>query len=193
MARKVCCIGDSITVGNGSFDGGGYRTYLKQHQGTCIDLVGSQASGNITNNQHEGYGGYTADRLLGMVPRIVDAYHPDVFLVMVGTNDILDYRLSRAVDGLCDLATILATFARPAQVIVAAIPQLADPTLNMLRHVYNANLASLCDVRARMGDRIIWAEIPWRASDIGADGVHPNDTGYSMLGDYLNGYVQSLG
>jgi lysophospholipase L1-like esterase len=108
---RIMELGDSITAGiaAGGFPDpqSGYRSklidLLEQHS-YDFTMVGSRTdfSGTLAYPQHEGWPGYVlrsfpsapAGQLYG--PVIHDAivgYHPDIVLLMAGTNDLLRYRL----------------------------------------------------------------------------------------------------
>lgn len=57
---RILPLGASITAGQGSSDGNGYRSYLQQDlAGTTMQYVGSLRSGSMTDNYHEGHSGFT--------------------------------------------------------------------------------------------------------------------------------------
>ncbi|KAL8899223.1 MAG: hypothetical protein Q9207_006304 [Kuettlingeria erythrocarpa] len=57
---RILPLGASITAGQGSSDGNGYREYLQQDlTGTTMQYVGSLRSGSMAGNYHEGHSGYT--------------------------------------------------------------------------------------------------------------------------------------
>lgn len=104
---RIMALGDSITAGVGErgadTGSGGYRAELVrllEARGYRITMVGGRSdySGRFKNPQHEGWPGYVirsfpsdpAPQLYGRVTRAaLLGAHPDVVLLMAGTNDLL--------------------------------------------------------------------------------------------------------
>lgn len=104
---RIMALGDSITAGVGErgadTGSGGYRAELVrllEARGYRITMVGGRSdySGRFKNPQHEGWPGYVirsfpsdpAPQLYGRVTRAaLETAHPDVVLLMAGTNDLL--------------------------------------------------------------------------------------------------------
>ncbi len=116
-ALKIMCVGDSIT--DGYIDGNnGYRKYLcygLQQEGIAYDMVGAQNSwtNEATYNwngititydpAHCGHSGYAIQQYNGRSGiyevlfgngNQIDTYDPDMILLQIGTNDLLDARLN---------------------------------------------------------------------------------------------------
>ncbi len=105
----VMALGDSITAGVGAEgapqSGGGYRETLLRllsQGGYHAVMVGERSdySAGVASPAHEGWPGYVlrslpsdpAGQLFGEITRAaVEGYHPDVILLMAGTNDLLRY------------------------------------------------------------------------------------------------------
>ncbi|MEX2112505.1 MAG: GDSL-type esterase/lipase family protein, partial [Pirellulales bacterium] len=92
---RIMPLGDSITAGNDNFNltPGGYRTRLYgllNAAGYDFDFVGSLATnpGPITDNDHQGHGGYTLAQLCETLGPSVVANQPGVVLLLGGTNDV---------------------------------------------------------------------------------------------------------
>jgi lysophospholipase L1-like esterase len=84
-AKRIMCLGDSITLGVG---GGGYREpmagLLQQHDGPGWDFVGPMY-GN--GGKHAGYNGWTIKQILTVAEQAMLVHQPSHLLVMAGTND----------------------------------------------------------------------------------------------------------
>ena len=131
-AYKIMCVGDSITHGYISGDNG-YRKYLchyLQQNDISYDMVGPE--NNWTNETtynwngttitydpaHCGYSGYSIrqyggrsgiyETLFGNGNQI-ETYDPDMVLLQIGTNDLLDARLEKTnnVDSITDSSSAL--------------------------------------------------------------------------------------
>ena len=58
VSLRILPLGDSITYDFKSSDGNGYRNYLDELlSGNTVDFIGSENSGNMTDNNNEGHGG----------------------------------------------------------------------------------------------------------------------------------------
>jgi lysophospholipase L1-like esterase len=83
-------LGNSITDGDGSTNGGGYRYFLynkMQDANIAVDFVGSLAGGSgFPDNDHEGHGGFRADQLA--VQTYLTNNPPQAVLLEIGTNDV---------------------------------------------------------------------------------------------------------
>jgi lysophospholipase L1-like esterase len=113
---RILCVGDSITHGYINADNG-YRKYLcyyLQQNGIAYDMVGpennwtEEATYNwngttITYDpQHCGYSGYSTMSYSGRIGiyetlfgsgNLLETYQPDIVLLQIGTNDLLDASL----------------------------------------------------------------------------------------------------
>jgi lysophospholipase L1-like esterase len=143
---RVMALGDSITAGVGEHGidtgSGGYRAKLVrllEARGYRVTMVGGRTdySARIKSRNHEGWPGYVirsfpsdpAPQLYGRVTReALAAAHPDVILLMAGTNDLLrkarrspGYSLANIVESMnAELAQIF--YLDPSvDVIVAGV------------------------------------------------------------------------
>ncbi len=113
---RIMAVGDSITHGYISADNG-YRKYLcynLQQNGISFDMVGPENSwsdettynwnGTIItyDPQHCGYSGYSTMNYSGRTgiyealfsgKNLIETYNPDIVLLQIGTNDLLDASL----------------------------------------------------------------------------------------------------
>ncbi len=113
---RIMCVGDSITHGYINGDNG-YRKYLcyyLQQNGIAYDMVGPENSwsNEATYNwngttitydpQHCGYSGYSTMSYGGRTgiyetlfggSNLMETYDPDIVLLQIGTNDLLDASL----------------------------------------------------------------------------------------------------
>ena len=100
-ALRFMPLGDSITqwhcghqarqppVAADAASFGGYRGPLfsqlaNKWGGYTFETVGSQYG----CGSHEGHSGWTCDELATIITRSAEVYHPDVVLLMCGTNDL---------------------------------------------------------------------------------------------------------
>lgn len=211
---KPCVIlpvGDSITAGSQSSDGGGYREplfELASMNKKSLTFVGANKSGPATvkidnvavafPQANSGYSGYEIDSVNGrqgisqFFPAQIASYKPNIVLLMIGTNDVdtgvpnIPPRLGALLD------TMLA--ADPALLVVVAqiVPQqkatTTPDTKNMQVQAYNAAIPPLVKARAAAGKHLLMVDMysaltanPNYSTVDFANQLHPNDTGYKVM------------
>jgi lysophospholipase L1-like esterase len=183
---KIMPMGDSITQGAGA--SGGYRLELKDllvPAGHSFDFVGSAASGpyEIEDRQHQGHNGYKIHDIAAIARDRVTTYRPDVVLVVIGTNDVInDYELDTAPARLAGMVDTIVDAAPVANVIVGSIPPLADPADDAQARAYNAAIPDIVQSRAAAGNKVSFVDMygAMSVADL-VDGVHPNADGYLRM------------
>lgn len=143
---RIMALGDSITAGVGKngidLGTGGYRAELVrllESQGYDFAMIGSRSdySARLSERGHEGWPGYVirshpsapAHQLGGALTReALEAYEPDVILLMAGTNDLLratrhkpGYTVATTLDALDALLAEITTIEPNATVVVAGV------------------------------------------------------------------------
>jgi lysophospholipase L1-like esterase len=201
-------LGDSITDGVGS-SGGGYRVELfhdavQAHQ--SITFVGSATDpngpttvdGKTFPRNHEGHPGYTIDNsstTSGISP-LVDASiatnHPNIILLMIGTNDInRNIDATNAPTRLGALLDKIFNDAPSSLVVVAKITPWQDDGANASAvQPYNEAIATVVQTRATSGKHVALVDMftPFTANAnyktaFMNDYLHPNNAGYVIMGD----------
>jgi lysophospholipase L1-like esterase len=196
-------LGDSLTQGEGSSDEGGYRTFLwKQYQkyGYRVKFVGTQSSGPGDIDTHnEGHPGWRIDQISAHVVYWLTLYRPQVILLLIGTNDILQRRDLRHISNRLSLLIDRITFILPqSTLLVASVPPLSDSRLYAKQNrsypssvdfnanvvAYNATIPSIVRSAVAQGKHVQYVDmydvVP--VYDI-EDGIHPNDAGYAFMGN----------
>ncbi|MGH7661068.1 MAG: GDSL-type esterase/lipase family protein [Vulcanimicrobiaceae bacterium] len=206
---RVLTLGDSITAGvaagGGAAQDGGYRGTLGDlltQNGYHAVFVGTRSdySANIQNRAHDGWPGYVlrsfpADpgpgQLYGsLTERALQQTHPDIVLLMAGTNDLM--RLERRVPGytlgniLHSMDMLLAEIFKidpSVRVIVAPVvssPRVSADTIA----AFDGNLTTIAENYAKHGYRITIASemqksVPRDVAHF-PDRIHPSgDGGYA--------------
>ncbi len=196
-ARRVMPLGDSITDGYNI--PGGYRTPLLPGltaAGLPTDFVGSAQNGPsaLADRDHEGHSGWRIDEIAGQVDGWLDRAQPDVILLMIGTNDMIQNRdVGGAPTRLGALLDRIAARRPSATVIVASLPPLSDRAQDARARTFNAALPGLVSTRAAQGRRVKFVDASARLTlaDL-ADGVHPNAAGYAKLAELWLGALRGL-
>ncbi|HEY8924064.1 MAG TPA: SGNH/GDSL hydrolase family protein, partial [Polyangia bacterium] len=217
-ACAVMPLGDSITDGVGSSgSGGGYRVQLfhdavQAHK--ALTFVGSATDpngpptvdGKTFPRNHEGHPGYTIDdsaTTSGISPLVdasIAANHPQIILLMIGTNDVnRNIDVANAPTRLGALIDRIIADAPNALLVVAKItPWMDDGGANAIVQTYNDAITGVVQSRTTNGKHIttvdMYAAFTAKANFKTAlmnDYLHPNDAGYVVMGDVWYAAIQS--
>lgn len=131
--------------GFASSDGNGYRKDLYtalQGAGATVDFVGTVKSGNMADNDNEGYPGYTIDQIDSATRNAINAgLKPDVILLHAGTNDLNgNVDVSNAGTRLKKLISDVNAAWPQATVLVAQIIGSTNAGLHTKINSYNAQI-----------------------------------------------------
>jgi lysophospholipase L1-like esterase len=176
--------GDSITLGQGSSTGGGYRTLLQAQLTTYFGqafIVNSGKDGTFSSNG--------ADRIPGVMSREQPAYA----LILYGTNDWNDQRCQNSPPADCSTIDNLTTIVEyvkgvSSYPVLATLPP-TNPTLApQQRTDWNAGMNTLIKALAQREGAIV-ADVfaafpttnPSALPNYFSDGIHPNDQGYALV------------
>ncbi|MDT4994137.1 MAG: hypothetical protein QOH97_4029 [Actinoplanes sp.] len=196
---KVMPLGASITWGTASTDGNGYREALRGllvgNAGVPIDYVGSQKSGNATDNDNEGHPGYRIDQIAAGADAWLAAAQPDVVLLNAGTNDTLqNYDLPNAPARLHTLIDQIIADRPAVSVVVSTLVPSKDATNNSRVQAFNAQVPAIVQAERAAGHKVYAADLnsTLTTADIGPDGIHPNDAGYVKLANLWYSALQPV-
>jgi lysophospholipase L1-like esterase len=197
---NVMTVGDSITFGVGAISpSGGYREALRRVSFPVLSFVGSQSHGYSVVAPNEGYPGATIASLDSVVVPKLKTYSPDVVMVLAGVNNLSKRNPSYTgiTQGLKDMATFLTDIKKmlpKTKILVSTLTPLAK----------NSDYASSADIKSfntglkavasKAGAVLVdnYSNSSIGASDIGTDGIHPNDSGYAKIGKIWAKVVNSL-
>lgn len=196
---RIMPLGASITWGTSSTDGNGYREALRRHladdAGVPVDLVGSQRSGTAADNDNEGHPGYRIDAVAAGADAWIAAARPDVVLLNVGTNDMLqNYDLPGAPARLSALVDQILRAAPAATVVMSTLVPSPDATVQSRVRAFNAQLPGIAQAKAAAGKKVRLADFHANLTlaDIGPDRIHPTDGGYLKLADVWYSALQPV-
>lgn len=185
---RVMPLGDSITMGANSPGKGGYRVWLWNEckaAGLHITFVGSLQDGPATLPEpaHEGHSGWRIDHLAAYAVPWLKTYQPQVILLHIGTNDILQgYGPVVAAARLSHLIDEISATLPDAMLFVAQITPLGTPHLNVQVQQYNAAIPVLVRDEQAQGMHVAYVDmydaVP--VNDI-TDKIHPNEDGYIRI------------
>ncbi|GIE95013.1 SGNH/GDSL hydrolase family protein [Paractinoplanes rishiriensis] len=183
-ALRVMPLGDSITWGIGSADRDGYRAALHRRltsAGLDVDFVGSARNGRGPDRDHEGHKGWTINQLAEHVEPWLTRYQPDVILLHIGTNDLVQ-GVPQPARKLARLLDLIEAAQPDAEVFVARVVGLADyPNLERLERRTAAFNRAVGQIVTERGGRFhLVDQSVVRGIDMRNE-VHPNDVGYARM------------
>ncbi|KAF3398339.1 hypothetical protein F1880_005962 [Penicillium rolfsii] len=189
-------MGASITWGQHSQSGNGYRKPLRDElvsDGWDVDMVGTKHNGNMTDNNVEGYPGYTIakvhDAALKAFPQLPDK--PNLVLINAGTNDCrLNLDISKAGDRMQQMveAILKEKTMEKATIILSTLIPSNQKEVKAHRDAVNEQFRRLVTEMSKKGTSIRLAEmekaLTWPEDytvDGKADEIHPSDAGYAKM------------
>jgi lysophospholipase L1-like esterase len=183
---RVMPLGDSIT--DGFTVAGGYRIGLWQRLTAGnfrVDFVGSQSNGpaNLGDHDHEGHSGWRIDQIDANIVGWLNTFTPHTVLLHIGTNDVLqNFNLSTAPDRLSTLIDHITNTAPSAEVFVAQIIPIGNPSSEAAARTFNAAIPGIVQSKVSSGRHVHLVDMhsPLTAGDL-ADGIHPNAAGYDKM------------
>jgi lysophospholipase L1-like esterase len=192
---QIMPLGDSITDGYNV--PGGYRINLwGDFQAVGLDavFVGSLSNGppELGSQNHEGHNGWRIDQIASQIDGWLDTYQPDLILLHIGTNDILqDHSRDTMVDRLSALIDQITDDLPGSILTVAMITPLDDPVRNEWVVEYNQLIPDLVAQKAAEGRFVILVDM-YDAGVTLADGVHPTRDGYDAMAEVWFEAILSL-
>ncbi|MGB4758946.1 MAG: SGNH/GDSL hydrolase family protein [Candidatus Saccharimonadales bacterium] len=194
---KLMPLGDSITLGWNYYPGtslpapGGYRTLLwqklVQQDGKNIDFVGTLSSGppELSDKNHEGHSGERIDQIRASIDTYLASAQPDVVLLTIGTNDVLqNYSISAAPARLQDLVDRICTTRLNTRIVVSTIPP--RPGLDSRVNTYNAAIPGVVTASQNKGCKTTYFNMNsyMVSSDLASsDNTHPTMAGYDKMAE----------
>jgi alpha-galactosidase len=183
---RIMPLGDSIT--DGAQVPGGYRIELWRRlvgqDRRRIDFVGWLQNGppELGDRDHEGHSGWRIDEVAASVDGWLARHRPEIVLLMIGTNDMLQNNAVAAPARLGELLDRISRQLPAATVLVATLPPLAGAEANRRVAAFNRALPAVVQARAAAGRRVRLVDVAagLTLADVG-DGVHPNARGHAKI------------
>lgn len=188
ISTKIMPLGDSITYGQGSSAGGGYRLPLWNElkaRGATVDFVGSQQNGPPGfDRDNEGHPGWKINQITENVVSWLLTYQPQIVLLHIGTNDFIkNDSPAQAPARLSHLIDLITATLPGVQVIVAQIiPLPRSARLNAEVETYNATIPGIVRSKIATGKHIRYIDM-YHIVPPGllSDQIHPNDAAYALM------------
>ncbi|KAK2026942.1 GDSL-like Lipase/Acylhydrolase [Colletotrichum zoysiae] len=188
VSLRIMPLGASITYGQTSPDGNGYRLALRNllvADGNPVDMVGSHPNGTMADNQNEGWPGFRIDQVLEKAKVSVPEDLPNLVLVNAGTNDCAQ---SHDTDGagarmLEMLEFIWATSTRATIALSTLLPNGNATTEACVLRVNEQYKALIAEQQA-LSKKLVLADMHTDAGPLASDlvdGTHPDEAGYVKM------------
>ena len=196
----ILSIGDSRVEGNTpNFES--YRYHLWRNlklNNWDINFIGSRmdngvyesVNGICFDNEHEGIGGATTSIILSRLSNMKLEYTPDIVLISIGGNDLLDQNLT-VTQILSNLRKIVFQIRRISLQSTIIIEQIAPgkssfmtPSLTEKITEFNYKIIDLGKTLDRSAARVLTIDLQtnWN-DDLMADDLHYNNEGAQYVGD----------
>ncbi|CZR68510.1 related to acetylxylan esterase [Phialocephala subalpina] len=199
---RIMPLGNSITWGYLSTSGNGYRQpllSLLSANHTKIQYIGSQRSGNMTNNQNEGHPGATISQIASYA-NLSLPQQPNLILMMAGTNDMAQdnqtatapQRLGALID---ECHNGVSKENGGTVILVAQLTPAADNGTESRIQAFNAQVPGVVDERAKKGMKVLTVDMSQYVTvgDL-KDGLHPSDEGYAKMAKaWYDGIGEAIG
>ncbi len=212
---RIMPLGDSITQGN--LEHASYRVQLWQQLttwGQGFDLVGSENANSSQNldtpndtsddatipagfdPDHEGHWGartdqFLADGDLNLPARLQGTALPDVVLLHLGTNDMLQGQtVSSTLDELRGVVAILRARNPAVRILLARLIPTAQNYWSELNGGIASLVAELCTPVSPV--MLVDQESGFDGNVDTYDGIHPNDTGEGKMAQKWFAAIQTI-
>ncbi|MEW2517048.1 ricin-type beta-trefoil lectin domain protein [Actinacidiphila alni] len=188
-------LGDSITWGEASSTGNGYRDALAGDltgDGYTLDFVGSMRSGTMSDPDNEGHQGWRIDQIAALADTTLATYKPNLVTLMLGTNDLIQgYQVPTAPDRLHALVDRVLADDPTATVLLADLPPSTSPQVAQAEPAYDAAVRDIVASEQAAGRHVGFVDMGALTTADLADQVHPNDTGYRKMADAWHAGVRA--
>jgi Ca2+-binding RTX toxin-like protein len=195
----VMAVGDSITFGEDSSAGVpplaaiGYRGPLfhtMTGNGLLVDFVGSYSDGTraLPDQDHDGVIALTAQGLYDVMPGYLSAVHPDVMLLLIGTNDI-EQGAQYIIDQQLAILQQVHSLSSTTKIFIGELPPIPPGTSlgpDATDVINEVNAAMPAMVAQAIGLGIDVTLVTWPTltyAGLNADGVHPTAAGYAEMAE----------
>ncbi|KAI6084313.1 carbohydrate esterase family 3 protein [Hypoxylon rubiginosum] len=197
---RIMSLGASLVRGEFSTGDIGFRKTMRDELialNAPVNMVGSQRFGDMLDNDLEAYGGNRVDQIHEHATHIVPQLQPNVFLIQVGTNNVLQNRdVDKAGEHMEAFIDYLLAISNRSTVIFSTC--LTNTVANCEPRILDVNQQYRELIKKYDSKPVLLAEMhpsegfPDRpqAADIGPDGTHPTDFGYGLMGHIFTKSIQ---
>ncbi|KAI0384750.1 carbohydrate esterase family 3 protein [Hypomontagnella monticulosa] len=197
---RIMSLGASLVRGEFSTGNIGFRKTMRDELvrlGITVNMVGSQRFGDMLDNDLEAYGGNRVSQIHEHATQIVPQLQPNLFLIQVGTNNVLQNRdVDKAgADMEKFIDYLLETSPRSTVVfstcLTNTVPE-CEPRILDVNQQYRELIKKYEDKPVLLAEMHPSGGFPDRPqpADIGPDGTHPTDHGYDLMGYIFRDSIQ---
>ncbi|KAI0834284.1 carbohydrate esterase family 3 protein [Hypoxylon sp. FL0890] len=197
---RIMSLGASLVRGEFSTGDIGFRKTMRDELvalGVPVNMVGSQRFGEMLDNDLEAYGGNRVSQIHEHATHIVPQLQPNVFLIQVGTNNVLQNRdVDRAGADMEDFINYLLEVSPRSTVVFSTcltntVPD-CEPKILDVNQQYRELIKKYDSKPVLLAEMHPSAGFPDRpqVADIGPDGTHPTDHGYDLMGHIFTKGIQ---
>jgi len=187
---RILPLGASIMYGLKSSDGNGFRAALRKklidNGNPTVDYIGSNHCGTMTDNECEGWPGYTISQVAQKAELSIPS-KPNLVLLHVGTNDaVQSLDIQHAGDRLGSLIDRLFDAIPGVTIVASTLLPNANPKTQANVKIYNGAIPGVVKKRQAAGKQIVYADFSsstFSLSDLSSDGTHPTDAGYAKMAE----------
>ncbi|KAF6835673.1 gdsl-like lipase acylhydrolase [Colletotrichum plurivorum] len=188
VSLRIMPLGASITHGDKSSDGNGYREKLRNAliaDGNPVDMVGNNPSGNMEDNENEGWSGFRIDEVLGKAKISIPETLPNLVLINAGTNDCgQNFDTANASARMLEMLEYIWETSRRASIVLSTLLPNGNEKSEACVLQVNEQFKKLVEEQQAKSEKVVLVDMH---SDRGpllsdlVDGVHPNDEGYAKM------------
>ncbi|KAJ3484388.1 hypothetical protein NLG97_g7062 [Lecanicillium saksenae] len=201
---RILPLGDSITVGYLSDadggDGDGYRRQLKENlSGNEVVFAGTFQSGTMKDGRYAAWSGQTIQFIAEHADEAL-SQHPNVILLMAGTNDMnVNPNISRqgndpdkAAQRLGQLVDKIIKACPDAVVLVAVILATCNADQAPQTAKFQKLIPKVVEARRSAGHRVLAVDFGSFGINLLRDCIHPTNAGYGIMGDYWYDFLRQV-
>lgn len=193
-------LGASLVRGEFSTGNIGFRKTMRDELvrlNITVNMVGSQRFGDMLDNDLEAYGGNRVSQIHEHATHIVPQLQPNLFLIQVGTNNVLQNRdVDKAgADMEKFIDYLLETSPRSTVVFSTCLTNTVpdcEPRILDVNQQYRELIKKYESKPVLLAEMHSSGGFPGRPQpeDIGPDGTHPTDYGYGLMGHIFAESIQ---
>lgn len=181
---RIMPLGDALTAGYKKVPGA-YRTRLVERlnaMGYTTEFVGNEYSGDMS---HEGHRNFDIADMTDYVEEFLDAYDPDIILLMIGSKDVLeDGDFEKAAERYDRLIHKIASVRPSLHIFAANLPPRKDFNQNnQIQDFFNPEIPTIISAHQSAGRRVTFVDVNAvvSISDL-ATNLQPSIEGYAAIG-----------
>jgi acyl-CoA thioesterase I len=202
-ATRIMPLGDSITEGyTGGYSSYRYWLWNALRAGNYdVDFVGGMhgVHGAPTpgrpdfDQDHEGHSGWRADQVLANAGAWATQHQPDVVLMHLGTNDMLQGQSVSST--ITEIGSVVDALRQSRPNVVVLMAQIIPSTINATAiQQLNAQIATLAAQKNTEQSPVVLVD-QWGGFSTSADewdGIHPNEAGELKMANRWFGALQNV-